>query len=279
MESVSSGLGEAATFTSAFVSGLVDYSPRLLGAALVLIVGWFLARLAGLFTRRLLRSFNTVLYRRWRSTAVSRIRLSSSTIGMSTSVVRWSLLFFSLTIATQVLGLAALSDWLDSAVAHLPAVVAGGLVVFVGYVVSQFAREIVVSILQPTVGVQAVVFGKLTQAVVVAAALVIGLGQAGIDTTLLVSIVVILLAGLFGGMSLAFGLGAKDMVANVIGTHYARKDFLIGQGARVGGIEGEILRITPTAVVLETPDGQAVVPGGLFQREAILILDAEADLE
>ena len=120
---------------------------------------------------------------------------------------------------------------------------------------------------------------KLTQAVVVAAALVIGLGQAGIDTTLLVSIVVILLAGLFGGMSLAFGLGAKDMVANVIGTHYARKDFLIGQGARVGGIEGEILRITPTAVVLETPDGQAVVPGGLFQREAILILDAEADLE
>jgi RNase P/RNase MRP subunit p29 len=41
---------------------------------------------------------------------------------------------------------------------------------------------------------------------------------------------------------------------------------------RVGGFEGRIVDITPTAVVIATADGQAVVPAKEFSERASLLL-------
>lgn len=274
MNEVKTGLDEFVGLLVQFGNTLVEHSPRILGALLFLLVGWYLARFASTATKRLLRSFNAVLHRRWHSRFGTDARLSPTVIGTSAAIIRWTLIFFVLVGASRILGLEILSVWLGQAADQLPSVIAGGIIVFVGVVLSRFARDIVDIALRPTAGTQAVVFGRLTQVMVVAVALVMGVGQAGIDTTLLVSIVTILLAGLFGGMSIAFGLGAKDLVANVIGIHHARNLFVVGQVVRVGDYQGEITRLTPTMTILNTPEGRVTVPGAIFQREAVLLADA-----
>lgn len=258
-------------------SGIVlAYAPRLVGVLLSMTAGWLLARMGSRLTRRVLVAVNTVLNQKWRSGIGADIRLSRTMIGISGTVAYWTILLMVLIGSSRILGLEVFSDWLSRILSHFPAVLGGAIMVFIGFVISQFVREVVLAALQPVMGVRAAVLARLTQMMVIAAALVVGLGQAGIDTTLLVSMITILLAGLFGGMSLAFGLGARELVANLLGIHHARASMAIGQRVRVNDIQGQILTMSPTNVTLAVEDGNAIVPGSLFQRQMVIVLDEEA---
>jgi small-conductance mechanosensitive channel len=80
------------------------------------------------------------------------------------------------------------------------------------------------------------------------------------------------MASALGAASLAFGLGARTAVGNVIAVHYLRKSYRVGDAVRIGSIEGEIAAITRTAVLLETPDGQVEVPASKFSEEISVLL-------
>ena len=46
---------------------------------------------------------------------------------------------------------------------------------------------------------------------------------------------------------------------------------------RVGDIEGEILEITPTNVVVETDEGRAHIPARRFAEDVAVLLTGERD--
>ena len=82
--------------------------------------------------------------------------------------------------------------------------------------------------------------------------------------TLLTTVVLIVLAAVFTGGALAFGLGGRAWVANVLSAHYVGRLYQVGQTIRVGRVEGKILRFTDTAVILESRDGETAVPASEF---------------
>jgi hypothetical protein len=71
-------------------------------------------------------------------------------------------------------------------------------------------------------------------------------------------------ATLMGGAALAFGLGSRVVVENILASHYAKKLYQVGHVVRVGNTEGRIVRITPTAVVVQSKDGETAVPARAF---------------
>lgn len=273
MENINVILNEFVAYLAQVGTNALNELPRIIGVFLFLGVGWYIAKVLGRTTRRVLRTFNAFLYRRWYARFGTHARLSLTTIGMSGTIVRWTVVFLVFVGAVRIMDIEALSTWLGHATTQLPAVIAGMIIVFIGFVLSKFARDIVELAVRPSTGAQADVFGRLTQVMVMITALVMGLGQAGIDTTLLVSIVTILLAGLFGGMAIAFGFGAKDLVANVIGNHHAQKVLTIGQTVRVGDVQGEIKRFLPTVIVISTAEGQVALPGSSFHNDIIEVIE------
>jgi len=68
---------------------------------------------------------------------------------------------------------------------------------------------------------------------------------------------------------LAFGLGARTAVTNIIAAHYLRQIYRVGHSVKVGDVHGKIVEITNTAVILECTDGRAVVMGRRL-RDSIL---------
>ena len=105
--------------------------------------------------------------------------------------------------------------------------------------------------------------------------------QLGFDTALLVNVVSIATAAVLGGVAVAFGIGAGPAAANVVAAHHVRRAYRVGQRVRLGGmegdIEGDILEITRSAVVLDTEDGRTLVPARLFSEQVSVLLDAPAD--
>ena len=91
-------------------------------------------------------------------------------------------------------------------------------------------------------------------------------GQVGIDTTLLVALVAILFGVLFGAIALAFSFGATTTIANLLAAQSIAQTYSAGDSIRIGDIEGKILRITRTSLVLETREGQTLVPAKRFSE-------------
>jgi small-conductance mechanosensitive channel len=74
----------------------------------------------------------------------------------------------------------------------------------------------------------------------------------------------IVVGSVLGGAALAFGLGGRDWVANVLSAHYVERLYQTGQTIRVRDIEGRIVRITETAVILECAEGEVALPASEF---------------
>jgi hypothetical protein len=204
------------------------------------------------------------------------LRLSSVATKLLGNITFWVTILLFITAATRILGLVVFSDWLDRVVGYLPTLVAGGLIILVGIVISALVRDLTAATVASTEVAYGDVFGRGAQAVVLVTALIIGINQVGIDVTLLVTLVSILFAAVCVSFTLAFALGARTFVSNLIGAHYIQQYYQPGQLARLGDIEGEILELTPTSVIIAAESGRVTVPAKIFNESATLLLSEGA---
>lgn len=103
-------------------------------------------------------------------------------------------------------------------------------------------------------------------------AVIIAVEQVGIDSTVLVITLATVFAATFGAAALAFGLGARAAVSNIIAVHYLQKAYQAGDHVRIGGQEGQIIEITNTAVLLDGEEGRTLVPAHQFSEEVSLLV-------
>jgi hypothetical protein len=176
------------------------------------------------------------------------------------------------TLATRILGLVAFSAWLDRVVAYLPTLLAGGFIILAGLVISTLARDLTAAAVASARLAHAEVFARGVQAAILVMALVLGINQIGIDVTLLITLIAILAAAITGALALAFALGSRSFVSNLIGAHYLQQLYTPGQRAIIGEIEGEIIEMTPVGVVLATGRGRVTIPAKIFNEQPTTLL-------
>ena len=251
---------------------LAHYLPNVLGAFLLLMIGLIIARVLRAAAVRLAllgeRALERLSHGR-RATAAGLPRASAKILG---SVVFWVVVLFFLTAATQVLGLNTFTAWLARVVDYLPTVFAGALIVVAGFLVSRLAREVVEAAAASAGPRQRELIGRVVQASILVTAILVGAEQIGIKVTFLVILVAAAGVALVGAVALALSLGAREYVANLIGGHYLRQRYAVGQYLRVAGFEGRILELTHTEVVLETTEGRASLPAKVFNEEVIVLV-------
>lgn len=258
-----------------FTQDLMAFLPSLIAPLLLLVFGWILAKTLRTIILRFGIGIDRLVTRFRLGTGQESLPLRRKPSGLVASVVYWLTLFFFFTAAIETLGLPGLAAWLGSLFVYLPDLIAGGLIMLIGYFLGGWARNAILSAASASGLASADPLSRLAQTLILTIAIILGIGQFGLDTQLLINVATIATAALLGGLGLAFGLGAAPSVGNIIASHYVRKAYRIGQKVRVADIEGEILEITPTDVVLDTDDGRAMIPAKLFGESACLLLNRE----
>jgi small-conductance mechanosensitive channel len=177
------------------------------------------------------------------------------------------------TLTTEILGLGIFVAWLKEIVTYLPLAAAGLLIVLVGFVVSSLARDLVASAAASAGLTQSDLLGRAAQFVILLTTIIIGVDQIGIDIEFLTVVAGILLGSLLGGTALAFGLGARTHVSNIIAANQMRQLYEIGDKVRIGEIEGQITDITVSRVIVETSTGSVDVPAKIFDEQVTVIVE------
>jgi hypothetical protein len=265
-------LGEAlATVGSTLLERIVAFVPSVIGAVLLLIVGWILARLLRILATRAALLLDTLLARVSGPAGVERLRMGRAA-GVFGTVVFWVVLLFFATAATQVLGLQTFTDWLARLIDYLPTLAAGVLIVVAGYVLSRFVSDLVRATATRLDSAQRSVLARLTQIAILVGAVLVGADQIGIRITFLAIFAAAGAAAVVGGLAIAVGLGARDHIANLIGAHHLRQAFAVGQTIRVAGHQGRVLEVTAAALILETDEGRVSLPGRIYGEQAIAVI-------
>ncbi|MCG6921309.1 MAG: mechanosensitive ion channel [Acidobacteria bacterium] len=261
---------------AALTEGVASRLPDLVGAVLIVLVGWAVGRLLSALLRRLLaRGLDRLQGSRLLSgeDRVGWRRVLPRLIG---GLAFWTVMAVAVVAAADTLELGLVAELLSTLARLLPQVLAGVLVVFVGVVFAELAHRGVANAATAAGVPYAEALARAVQISVIVVALVMGAHQAGIDSTFLMITLPVLLGALLGGAALAFGLGSRTAVSNIIASYQLTRLHEVGQRVRIAGLEGRIERVTPTAVVLDAADGRIVVPAKLFSEEiAVILVGAE----
>jgi hypothetical protein len=277
MDNLSAWLDDFRTTVLDGLEAFASYLPYLLGALTLFVVGWLVARLLRALFMRLGAGLNKLLDRVVQPLGARRLKLAQPIIALIGNVIFWVVVLIFAATAARVGRLDAFTAWLDRIVAYLPTLLAGGLIALAGYLVSTLIRDVVSATVASTGSGQADLFGFIAQSAVFLSAVVIGLDQIGIDVTLLITLLGIVVGGSLLGIVFAFGFGARTFVGNLIAAQQLRQVIEPGTVVRVAEEEGQVLEITPTSIVLVGAKGRLMVPAKVFQEETTLIVADHED--
>ena len=194
----------------------ITFIPRLIGALLILLIGWIIGRVIGGLVARLVDTVE--LDRMVLETPLGSIlggteRAVSHAFG---TLTRWFVYALAILAAADVLAIAVLSQWINTAVSYLPAFIAGLLVIVLGFVVADFIGDAIKRTQAATQTRYTEWFATGVQFFLYFVVIVIGLDTMGIDVGILFVFARALAWGLAIaialGVGIAFGLGGKEYV-------------------------------------------------------------------
>lgn len=264
------GLTEAVTTS---LSQIIAFVPTIILAILLLGLGYLLGRVVSIATIRFLQliGFDRLLSRTAVQTLLERSGTKQKVSEILGMIGFWIIFLVFLIKASDTLGLTMVSDALTGLANYIPNIGIAVLILILGLMAANFVRELITMACISAGITHGTMVAQAVYVAVVLLIVVTAIDALGIDTELLNSTIVILLAGLIGGAALSFGLGSRNAVANLIAAHYLSPVVRIGMMVKVGETQGTIVAVTPISVVVETREGRVIIPASQFS-EATAVL-------
>lgn len=194
------------------------FMPRLLIAALVVLGGWLLAKLAHAAVTRILRAmnFNVLTERSGLDGFLKQGGVPHDTTAIVGLLVYWLVILSALLIAFNGLGLTYITDLLGRVVWFVPNVFVAILVLAFGSYFARFVGDTVATYCHNIELQDAAFLGKLAQYAIMVFVVLIALDQIQVGGDMLRESFLVILAGIVFAFALAFGLGGKDWAAQRI---------------------------------------------------------------
>lgn len=200
--------------------------PPLAAASLMLLLGMFTARAArALIDVALGRArLDEHTSRFGLNELLARLGLGKSPTAVASFVVHWFILVVFVVSAANALDMTVVSDLLERFAQFLPQLVASVLILFGGLLFGRFLASVLSNAAQANSIRGGGAVAAAAYVVVVGYSAVAALEQLGAKPALVLSAAQILLGSLGLALAVAFGLGAKDLAAELLREIAGRKD-------------------------------------------------------
>jgi hypothetical protein len=200
---------------------LWQFIPSLFLATLVLVVGYFLARLVQRGVGRVLQRvhLNEVLSsggvpaRDHTGAPVNPTRVVAN-------LVFWLVLFAAMLVAADALGIDYLGDVFEELVRYVPSMIAAILIVILGIVLGDFVSALIAASTPSLDG--GPMLARAGKGGVILLAVFMSLQELGVATDIVTTAFAIIFGAIALALALAFGLGNRDLAGEVTRAWYGR---------------------------------------------------------
>lgn len=244
---------------------IIAFVPNILGAVILLCVGYLLSKLLRRLVTTLLQriGFDRASVRIGLQTALEQAGIRATAGEILGHVIFWVLMLTFIVSAADTLGLPNVSQTIDAFVLYLPNVLGAAVIVVVGMTVASFVRDFVRGGAE-SLGVEhARALGSLAYGALLVVIASLAVGQLGIETALFNRVVEIVLIAAGLGLALAVGLGTRDTARHIVAGVYLRDLYKPGMKLSFDGRAGTVEEVGTIATRLAAPDaGTIYVPNG-----------------
>ena len=196
----------------------MSYVPQLIGAIIILIVGYIVAKILQAVVGRLLQSigFNGWMERGGIMQFFDRANTRQTPASILGKLVFWAVFIIAITMAADALGIRQVSAVLAQLIAYIPNIIAAVLILVLAALLANFLAGIV----QGATGSN--ILGSVVQYGVIVYAAFAALTQLGIAVQLTAPTFLIILGAVALAAAIAFGLGGRDLAHDILQRAYNR---------------------------------------------------------
>ncbi|MDB5177236.1 MAG: CmpX protein [Candidatus Saccharibacteria bacterium] len=200
------------------VTKVFDFLPQLLGAIVILIIGYIIAKVVGGIIRRLLQRvrFDRAMHSSVAGNYVSRIVDSPSRF--TGNVVYWLIFLFFISMAATALQLPALDKIVNDIYSYIPRIVSAIIIFLVASAVSAGTAKFVQRVMGRTPTAQLI--STIVPIVTLSIAAFMILNQLDIAKDIVNILFTAIVGAVALGMALAFGLGGRDVAKQLLQQAY-----------------------------------------------------------
>lgn len=241
---------------------ILNAIPSILGAILVLIIGYFLTRLIVMGLKKLLTVMKvnnlTSLLNEKEVFGTKGLNINFTAVILG--FVKWVLFLIILIIASDILNWNIISSEIGNLLHYLPRLFSAIALFMIGLYVANFVKKAINGLFDSFELIGARLISSLVFYLIVIIITITSLNQAGIATDIITNNITVILGAFLGAIAIGFGLGSKEVVADLLRTFYVRKNYEIGQKINFNGTIGSIEAIDNIALTLKTETGRIIIP-------------------
>jgi len=244
---------------------VIEWTPRLLAALLVLVLGYIVARLLS----RAITALSEKLGLQ-RAAEHGGLVESMQQAGIQRTVpqimglfVFWLLMCVFLVAAFDILSLPGAAAAAERLMAFIPKLLVATVLVVVGLLLAALLRGVIAT------GADRLGISNARQLasgcyyVLALMTIIAAFEQLDIKFDLLNYAILIAFAAVALALGLSFGLGGRDVMAGILSGYYVRQRLQAGDRVYIGGYEGIVREVGPVATIIETDEE------GLLHRRSI----------
>ena len=251
---------------------LVAFFPSLVGTFVLLVAGWAVSKLTEAIARRALKQLglDNVSARLRLPEMLNRAGVVAPPSRIVGRLLFWIVMMTFVLSAVETLGLSAATSTIDRLIAYLPNVIASGLIVVIGFLLSRFVRGVITSGALVADVERAERLGSVVAGLILLLVAVVALEQLELQTTVLVALVTVLAGGVTLTLGLAFALGARSVISHILAGHFLRQRLVAGTTVEIDGRKGQVENVGSVDTLIKDPERSWSVPNGTLLDAVIL---------
>jgi hypothetical protein len=217
-------------------NSLIGFIPALLGAAIVLVIGWYLSSFVGRLLEKILHAAK--LDSAAGRTDVSRYltvkdHAASHAVGV---LSKWFIFLIFIQAAANVISMPQVTAIINSIILYIPNVIVAMLILIIGALAAKFLSGVVEKSVAGMGAARSRVFSLIANYAVIGFAVIAALNQLGIATALVNTLFIGLIGSLSLAIGLAFGLGGQGVASEITRTWY--EEGKASGGGRLSSVSG-----------------------------------------
>jgi small-conductance mechanosensitive channel len=217
------------------LSTFLSYIPQLIGAIVILVIGYVIARILRAVVGRVLQGigFDSWMERGGIKQFFDRAETNETPASILGLLVFWFVFIIAITMAADALGIPQVSEVLGQLIAYIPSIIAAILILILAALLSNFLAGIV----RGATGSD--VLASVARYAIIVYAVFAALTQLGIAVQLTANTFLILLGAVALAAAIAFGIGGREVAREILEKAYHRGDEVTGGTTGRHGVAGD----------------------------------------
>lgn len=196
----------------------VSFLPNLIGAIIILVIGWVIGMVVATLIDRLFRlvGLQALFEKAKVEDVLKKANADKDATSLIASAFRWIIYLVAFIAASNTLKLTAVADFLNSVLTYVPQVIIAVAIILMGLILAHFLAAVVKGSIKSAGLAFADTASLIVRWSIIVFSVLAALAQLGIATSMINTLFVGLVAFLAIAGGLAFGLGGQNAAKELI---------------------------------------------------------------